>query len=371
MATRAGTGSVNAAAVFIPTPALGFRFETEENSPFDDGYSIAKEEKALAEFMAGDMPEDDPLYDRYVELVDRKDRLEHMQAVYKTNKGAEDVVQHMEVRSMDSLGALVDEEEDAMRLHTKEAFRMFMGRAREPGNPDSTPIVGGKRVAAALRGLWLLTANDNPYADWALLRHEQTIALIQKRLAHHMKEAAARLDALRKRGLTYNLLLSARPQTLSLGYRSPYGYAVSNLIVDFDHYVRMQKTLARKNLRSDQESRQAIFSISRVIRGVFHETVRFERWLTRPEVAGLCRADFVPDAGEAAVKRVEFVTQVFGLVPTEVYTAKLQPRHSRRRVNLTLPERQLLQSVGEKLEQIYGEAAQQPAQEEQKDAASA
>lgn len=363
MATSASV--VTSVARNIPAPGLGFQFETEENSPFPDGYSIAKEEKILAEFMSGDKSEGDPRYDRYMELINRRVQLAHMQKAYETNKGAEGVVQSTEVRSMDVLGALVDEEEDAMRLHTKEAYRMFMGRAREPGNPDSMPIVGGKRVAAALRSLWLMTANDNPYADWALLRHEMTIERIQKRLNLHMKEAAAQMEAYRKRGLTFSLLLSAHPQSLRLGFRSPYGYAVSTLIVDFDHYVRMQKTLARKNLRSDQESRQAIATISRAIRGVFYETVRFERWLVREEVNSLSRADFVPEAGDEAAKRVEFVTRTFGWVPADVYTARLQPRHSRRRVNLTQAERQLLQSVGEMLEQKEsGAAAEEAAAEE-------
>lgn len=376
MATSAS--EVTSVARNIPAPRLGLQFETEENSPFPDGYSIAKEETMLAGFMAGDMSERDPLYARYAELIERKDRLALMQKAYETNKGAEDVVQSTEVGSMDALGALVDEEEDAMRLHTKEAYRMFMGRAREPGNPDSMPIVGGKRVAASLRNLWLLTANDNPYADWALLRHEMTIERIQKRLNLHMKEAAAQMEAYRKRGLKFSLLLSAHPQSLRLGFRSPYGYAVSTLIVDFDHYVRMQKTLARKNLRSDQESRQAIATISRAIRGVFYETVRFERWLTRAEIGSLCRADFVPEAGDEAAKRVEFVVKTFGWVPADVYTARLQPRHSRRRANLTPAERQLLQSVGEMLEQKESDAAAEEAaaeeaapQEKHKDAAVA
>ena len=373
----ATTKPVNEAAAAESAARLGFKFEVEENSPFDDSYSIAGEEKVLTQevieaVVNGDIPDTDPRYDRVFELLDRKDKLERAQRAYESNKGAEAVVAFKEVRSMDSLGALVDEEEDAMRLHTKEAFRMFMGRAREPGNPDSMPIVGGKRAAAALRGLWLLTANDNPYADWALIRHEQAISKIQKALAYFLREAAARLEALKKKGLKYSLLLSAHPQTLSLGYRSPYGYAVSNLIVDFDYYVRVQKTLARKNLQSDLETRRAIASISRKIRGVFYETVRFERWLTQEEIKGLSRADFVPDSDEEAKKRVAFVTKTFGIVPGDVYTAKLQPRHSRRRVNLTLAERQLLQSVGEKLEQMNEEASATPAPAEtKKDAANA
>lgn len=371
----ATTKPVDEAAAAESAARLGFKFATEENSPFDDGYSIAGEEKALTQeviesVVNGDIPDTDPRYDRVFELFDRKDKLERAQRAYESNKGAEAVVEFKEVRSMDSLGALVDEEEDAMRLHTKEAFRMFMGRAREPGNPDSMPIVGGKRVAAALRGLWLLTANDNPYADWALIRHEQAISKIQKALGFYLREAAARLEALKKKGLKYSLLLSARPQTLSLGYRSPYGYAVSNLIVDFDYYVRVQKTLARKNLQSDLETRRAIASVSRKIRGVFYETVRFERWLTQEEIKGLARADFVPDSDEESKKRVAFVTKTFGIVPAEVYTAKLQPRHSRRRVSLTPAERQLLQSVGERLEQMDVDAGA-AAPEQNKDAANA
>ncbi|MBR5705712.1 MAG: TIGR03761 family integrating conjugative element protein [Deltaproteobacteria bacterium] len=372
----ATTKPVDESAAAESAARLGFKFATEENSPFPDGYSIAGEEKILTQevieaVVNGDIPDTDPRYDRVFELLDRKENLERARRAYDSNKGAEAVVAFKEVRSMDALGALVDEEEDAMRLHTKEAFRMFMGRAREPGNPDSMPIVGGKRVAAALRGLWLLTANDNPYADWALIRHEQAISKIQKALAFYLRQAAARLEAMKKKGLKYSLLLSAHPQTLSLGYRSPYGYAVSNLIVDFDYYVRVQKTLARKNLHSDLETRRAIASISRKIRGVFYETVRFERWLTQEEIKGLCRADFVPDAGEESKKRVAFVTETFGMVPAEVYTARLQPRHSRRRANLTPAERQLLQSVGEKLEQMDVGAGAAAPEEQKEDAANA
>ena len=61
--------------VAIPAP-VSFAFATEDNSPFSDGYSIAGEEAALATFLGGPMDEADPLYDRYIELEDRRDRLE-------------------------------------------------------------------------------------------------------------------------------------------------------------------------------------------------------------------------------------------------------------------------------------------------------
>lgn len=344
-----------AAGPIVPAASIPIQFITEQGSPFPDGYSIACEEAFLAEFMAGPMNETDPLYDRYIELIDRKDRLETMQKQFQERRGAEPLVTREEARGVDHLGSLVDEEVDQMTIHTKEAYRMFMGRMREPGK-EAAPIVGGRRVAAALRGLWLLTGNDNPYADWALLRHEQTIKEIQRALDRATTEAIDQLADLRKKGLSYSVLQSSEPKVLNLGYRSPYGYAVSQLIVEFDYFVRLQKTLARKYLRTDDQVRAKIAEITRHIRRVFYETTRFDRWLMREEVRPLCRADFIPEADAEAVKRVEFASGVFGTVPSEVFTGKLQPRHSRRRLQLTEAERQLLRIVGSSLEQAEHKA---------------
>ena len=73
-----------------------------------------------------------------------------MQQEFKSRKGAGPLVTRDEARGMDELGTLVDEEVDQMTIHTKEAYRMFMGRMREPGG-EAAPIVGGKRVAALIK----------------------------------------------------------------------------------------------------------------------------------------------------------------------------------------------------------------------------
>ena len=173
--TAKSTKTKDAASISeVPVPASKqMLYATAANSPFSDGYSIEGEKAALAEFLSDEgrmLNELDPMYDRYIEMIDRQDRLETMQASYQSRKGAESVVEQKEAISMNFLGSLVDEQVDQMALHTKEAFRMFMGRARDPGK-QLQPIIGGKRVAAALRALWMLTSNDNPYADWGLLRH--------------------------------------------------------------------------------------------------------------------------------------------------------------------------------------------------------
>ena len=107
--------------------------------------------------------------------------------------------------------------------------------------------------------------------------------------------------------------------------------------------------------------RQHISEMTRFIRRVFNETVRFDRWLNQPQINGLSRLDFISEhaAGDAA-KRVEYVREVFGMVPADVYTAKLQPRHSRRRFSLSEHERALLQSVGVQLAQAEASGDPEP-----------
>lgn len=273
-----------------------------------------------------------------------------MQEEYESRAGAEKVVTSQEANNLKSLGALVNEDQDTMQLHTKEAFRLFMGRAKDPAG-QYAQIVGGKRVAAALKCLWLLSGADNPYADWALLRHEELILEIGTKLTKEIARLEQKLERQRERGLQYSILRSTEPKVLLLGFKSPYGYAISDLVVQFDYYVRTVKTLVRKDQLTDDQGRQSIRELTRTIRSSFIETARFERFLMRPEVRDLSRADFVPHASGEAAKRQAEVLQLLGPVPADVYSGRIQPRHSRRRINLGPQEKALLEHVSAQLKQ--------------------
>jgi integrating conjugative element protein (TIGR03761 family) len=331
-------------AVLAPT----IQFETETGSPFSDGYSIDKETAALTKFVADGAKESDPLYDRYVELLDRRERLAQMQAEHSERGGADVLAQRSDVMGMEALGGLVDESSDQMTIHTIEAYRMFLGRAREPGSRHA-PIIGGKRVASALKNLWQLTQNDNPYADWALVRHEHGVNSVLEHLRSEIKAAEAELDGMRKRGLSLAVLSSSSPQAVNLGFRSPYGYAISMLIVEYDYFVRIQKTLQRKNLKTDEQARAALGKVSRAILSVFYSTSRFDRWLSQSELRELTRLDWINEEGDAA-KRVEAALGIFGPVPSAVYKGDIAPSHSRRRYSLSEAERAVLKEVGGWLE---------------------
>jgi hypothetical protein len=109
---------------------------------------------------------------------------------------------------------------------------------------------------------------------------------------------------------------------------------------------------------SDDQVRQSIRELTRFIRRCLNETARFERWLLRPELRELSRGDFIVGASAEGAKRVTALTEILGPVPAEIFAGKLQPRHSRRRMQLTEQDRALLQQVSQQLaEAEAGEAA--------------
>jgi hypothetical protein len=114
-----------------------------------------------------------------------------------------------------------------------------------------------------------------------------------------------RLEGAARKGLIFSILKSREPVSLELGFRSPYGYTVAGLIVEYDYRVRQVKTLVRKDLMTDDEGRKLIREVTRRIRGVFETPVRFERYLIRQELRELSRTDWLPGADAEAGKRVQ------------------------------------------------------------------
>jgi integrating conjugative element protein (TIGR03761 family) len=331
-------------------------FLTEPNSPFGDGYSIEKEQAALADMDTMDDPDQDPRWARYATLQDRKERLEKARLTYRLEQGANPEVEYIDANKIRSLGRLVNEAEDTMLLHTKEAFRLFMGRRKDPDGKYQ-PIIGIKFCAAALRSFWVQTAHDNPYADWALLRASQGLQQYGQELQQMTDTYLGKLRQMEAKGLSFSVLKSADPKSVSLQFTSPYGYMLAELVVDYDHAVRVVKTAVRKGRLTDAEGHDVIRSVTRRIRGWSEEIARFNRFLWRPELSNLCRGDFLPTADDEGKKRREAVTAIFGPVPADIFAGKVLPPHTRRHTQLTDAERALLARIGDELAMAEADAA--------------
>lgn len=242
------------------------------------------------------------------------------------------------------LGQLADATPDTMSLHTKDAYRIFTGRGADAAG-KLPPIPGGRRFAAVLKSIWHLSANDNPYADWILIRMYEGLVAIRAHLSRVITAREEAVEILKRKGLSLAVMGSRSPKTVELGFRSPYGYATAEAIVEFDYYVRMIKTLIHKDRMSDDEGRAAIREVGRELRALFLEPIRWERHLLREELRQLSRSDFLPGADELATQRVRAMVALFGEVPRKVFTGAQAPRHTRRRVKLSEAELRLLEQA--------------------------
>jgi integrating conjugative element protein (TIGR03761 family) len=242
------------------------------------------------------------------------------------------------------LGQLADETPDVMTLHTQDAYRMFTGRSAH-ADSQAFAIAGGRRFAAVLKSIWYLSANDNPYADWILIRVYQSLGAIRAQMAQAVAARGAEFDAMRRKGLNLSVLRSRSPATVALGFRSPYGYATAEAILEFDYYVRMVKTLVQKDRLSDHDGHAAIREIGRSLRALFTESIRWERLLLREEMLPLSRRDFLPSADDVGRQRMHIAVTLFGEMPRTVFTGDEAPRHSQRRIRPTEAELRMLRHV--------------------------
>jgi len=287
---------------------------------------------------------DAPFPDGYDIAAGREAQLQKMKPTRKPRQPAQKIVPAPVAPGVAELGRLVDDEPDTMTLHTREAYGVFTGR-RPDAQGKSEHIGGGARFAAVLKSIWDLSGNDNPYADWLLITMHGRLTGLRLKIERATSAKQKLIDLVKTQGLSFSVMRSRSPKTVELGFRSPYGYATVALIVVFDYYVRLVKTLIRKDRLSDAQGRAAIREAGRGVRALFLEPIRWERFLLRREMRALCRADFLPSADDAGKKRAAVAVTLFGEVPRTIFTGAQVPRHTRRRARFTPSELQLLEQA--------------------------
>lgn len=331
----------------MAAPKSKTKFPTSTDSPFEDQYDILGERDALKDLFEADEPnEKDPRWGRFVELLDREEQLKLEQSNRQQRQFADPIVPDHEARALKAIGSLVADESDVMAIHTREAYRLFIGRTRDE-SPRGYGITSGKRVAAVLRSIWNLSANDNPYADWILVQVSDRVAELRQQIEKTGQGFQDDLDKLQARGLRVSVLKSRAPVEVELGFRSPYGYMIVDLILDFDWYARVVKTMVQKNRLGDLEGKDDLYQMRKRIRALFESTLPYQKYLLREELRQLSRSDFLPGANEEAKKRVEAAIGIFGEVPQQIFTGQVRPRHSRRRADVSEAEMRLLMEVAQ------------------------
>ncbi len=283
----------------------------------------------LKEFLTADVdvPETHPLYPLYLQLLAWEERQEELKREYAGKLGADKGIGRDEARSILAVGSL-DSDDDYMLVHTKQALRLFVGRGRDPEGRLSR-IPGAKNVGSALRNLWLLSGQDNPYADWMLILSEYEIDDLIQNLKKAVAEARDKIQALEESGIHLSILRSKEPAKVSLGFRSPYGYMISKLVMDFDMFVRVVKTLSARNLITADKEREMINERLRPMRAFFDRVLRNNNVLQVPAYAALTRNDVKNPKSKDTKDRVSALAEIWPGLPAEVLERRKLPHHAK------------------------------------------
>lgn len=330
--------------------ASGASAKTVSGSPENDAlkdYPFESEKLAVQHLIDAAEPDlMDPLYPRYEIYVANVANLETQRAERLAREEANPEVPVDEARKARSIGALRSTEEDVMTLHTMEAMRLYLGLSPEPGNSSRFGVPGARRAASALRQLFLLSAMDNPYADWMLIQTDERVGAIKQLIEKTSNKHLKQLDDMKAKGLSYGLLEAKNPQSVSLGYHSPYGYMMSTVVVLFDHCVRVMKSAERRDLLTKKEVHEALYRIKHAIRSMFETTLKGQRVLMNDNMRGMQRSDFLPQSVDAAQKkRIEVARDIFGAVPNDIFVGTKSPRHSLRNERLDSKELRVLEAM--------------------------
>ena len=160
----------------------------------------------------------------------------------------------------------------------------------------------------------------------------------------HLKQ----LNDMKAKGLSYGILEAKNPQSVSLGYHTPYGYMMSTVVVLFDHCVRVLKSAERRDLLTKQEVHESLYKLKHAIRSMYETALKGQRVLMNDSMRGMKRSDFLPQSAEGEhTKRIDVAREIFGAVPNDIFVGTRSPRHSLRNERLDAKERRVLEAMAE------------------------
>jgi len=156
-----------------------------------------------------------------------------------------------------------------LSLHTRYAQLLVRGR-QVKGKP---PIIGLLRFADSLRVIWHAAEANDPYADWWLIKLQDTYHVIGNRIANLMAKFLAKLPARE----TFQIAPpeDKDPFRIRLSFATPYAYQAAELLSKFDSLVRCVLGCKHLGVIDNKTAKNTIYHVARLIRGLFALATRY------------------------------------------------------------------------------------------------
>jgi len=202
--------------------------------------------------------------------------------------------------------------ETRMIIQTREAQKLVVGRR---GGKDVQPIMGLLNFGRRMKLLWMAAQADDPFADWFLLRIEESMQEARELIHEKRQWLDETLSSME--GFDISIASSLEPIQVHINFQNPYGYMGAYLIADYDALCRSVFTACHIGLMDRKTGNKIIQNAGRLIRKTFDFA---SRW----KFTGVVRED-VKVKSERALKAIA----LFGECPEPVLNkekrAKISP----------------------------------------------
>ena len=162
-----------------------------------------------------------------------------------------------------------------------------------------------------LKTVWQAARQNDPYADWWLIKIEEAIVLCRSRMNNVLEQFNTLMDS--QRSLQVTIAESSKPQRIALQFANPYAFRAAQMLAEFDRLVCTVVTL-----------RHVGVDIPNALSGQADSS---GRWVRR--VFALPQGYHFYDIDRAAVmqgtQRAIKAREVMGEVPEDVMRGEKQP----------------------------------------------
>jgi integrating conjugative element protein (TIGR03761 family) len=151
-----------------------------------------------------------------------------------------------------------------LTIQTSQAQQLIRGRN---GSPDKPAIIGLIGFADRMRLIWQAARNDDPFADWWLIKIHDAIEINVNDVRNRQREMDKLLQQMTAMDIT--IAESSRPYRMPLQFANPYAYQAALLLSEYDALVRRVLTVHHVGLLESEGRNRLIKSCSQKIRALF------------------------------------------------------------------------------------------------------
>ena len=186
-------------------------------------------------------------------------------------------------------------------LHTGQAEIVWNGRQTKPNLAGVRPpgTVSVALVSGALRYLFLATATDNPWADFALLRFQEAIANVRDVCAERTS-TIKNLIAMRAAAtsVTTSLMSRQTPHVFELVLYTPYHGLLVDTIAEWDNTARYILTFNAAGRMDSVTTRALIESLRNLLVSALEQVMK-DAGNVRRAIVPMTRSLLWPQTGVA------------------------------------------------------------------------